>query len=47
MVGMREVPTIRSCFGVEFARMESHLDGLARYFRYALRDLRKNRRSIG
>jgi len=24
--------------------MESHLDGLARDFRYALRDLRKNRR---
>src|SRR3989441_2546838 len=41
---MREVPTIRSCFGVEFARMESHLDGLARDFRYALRDLRQNRR---
>src|SRR5437016_11885566 len=37
-------PTIHSRFGVEFAPMESHVDGLARDFLYALRNLRKNRR---
>jgi putative ABC transport system permease protein len=40
----REVPTIRGRFGVEFARMEIHLESLAHDFRYALRNLRKNRR---
>src|SRR6266852_3267125 len=40
----REVPTIRARFGVEFGRMEAHLDSLARDFRYALRSLRKDRR---
>ena len=37
------VPTIRGRFGVEFARMRSYLDGLARDFRYAFRNVRKNR----
>jgi MacB-like periplasmic core domain len=37
-------PTIHSRFGVEFARMKTYLDGLARDFRYALRNLRKSRR---
>jgi predicted permease len=37
------VPTIRGRFGVEFARMRSYLDGLARDFRYAFRNIRKNR----
>jgi len=40
----REVPTIRARFGVEFDRMEAHLDSLSRDFRYTLRNLRKNRR---
>ena len=39
-----EGPTIHSRFGVEFARMETHLESLARDFRYALRNLRKSRR---
>src|SRR5258708_1168343 len=37
-------PIIRGRFGVEFARMKTYLDGLARDFRYALRNLRQNRR---
>jgi len=37
-------PTIHSRFGVEFAPMESQVDGLARDFLYALRNLRKSRR---
>ena len=40
----RDVLTIRSRFGVQFARMKTYFDGLARDFRYALRSLRKNRR---
>jgi putative ABC transport system permease protein len=40
----REAPTIPSRFGVQFARMKTYVDGLARDFRYALRNLRKNRR---
>ena len=38
------VPTIPNRFGVQFARMKTYVDGLGRDFRYALRNLRKNRR---
>jgi hypothetical protein len=39
-----KVPTIRGRFGVEFARMDTYLDGLAHDFCCAFRNLRQNRR---
>src|SRR5216684_1189842 len=42
--GKSRGPIIRGRLGVEFARMKTYLDGLARDFRYAVRNLRQNRR---
>jgi putative ABC transport system permease protein len=44
MRGESRGPIIHGRFGVEFARMNTYLDGLARDFRYAIRSLRKDRR---
>jgi putative ABC transport system permease protein len=44
LLSNREFATIRVLFSVEFARMGTYFDGLARDFRYALRNLRQNPR---